>query len=259
MKKKKPVIMITIYRRYLELENNLREMLKYFEEKPDVVVVWACPEIGRLWLFQRLQKEGLITHLVYRHALKDEKFDGATTYPESHNIRTGLEFVKKHYDNEKYYVIGKSADTLPHAGTLSFIDNLINNGNEEGEINAVLFHWNNGISHSGVWHTNFYAIPIDEKYWPPLSPSPAHQDCLERQWGIILEEIKPAGIFKGNNNNDRRFFHNHDSEKNPAYPFIPQHDVGSLPLIVKGYRRWQDWIKYIFRCIFFRRNKNVND
>jgi hypothetical protein len=48
----KPVVVLTVYRRYHELAealDRLTALAHEFAEPPAVVVVWAAPEVGRLW------------------------------------------------------------------------------------------------------------------------------------------------------------------------------------------------------------------
>lgn len=233
---RKAIILMTVARRYHELSSNLvrvREVaLRELGYQPDVVVVWAAPEVGRLWLFQKFLAEGQVTHVVGRPPLAEENgYGGATSHPESHNIRAGLEFILSTYEPQAHYVVMNGADISVNDGTLKFIDAKMK------EHQAVLYHWDNGSCNSGIWHTNFFAVCLDERYWPPLSP-PEHADVLERQWGRKLELIRPEGVFEWNNSRNQRFKHLHESESLEPLPFRPQHTHISLPLIVCGWKAW---------------------
>lgn len=232
---RKAVLLLTVCRRYYELVKNIdrtRELtLKELGYVPDVVVVWARPEVSRLWLMQQLLADGKIQHLVNRTALPEEHDGGPTTYPESCNIRRGLEFVRQHYDTTSHYVVMQGADIWPHEGTFT----MINNNMVDNE--AVLFHWDNGCIHTDIWHTNFFAVSLDERYWPPLSP-PYHADVLERQWGLNLVRQQLSFIHRWHNYNNRRFLHTHESEGLPLFQELPQTERSKLSLLISGCKPW---------------------
>lgn len=230
------VLLTTLHRRYHELKENLARArdraVAELGYAPDVVLVWARPEVCRLWFINELVEQGLVTHVVGRPELPGEGGDRATTYPESHNLRAGLEFIRERYDPATHYAVVLAADVWVKDDTFLFVQNKINDGNK-----AVLFHWENGCVHDGVWHTNFFAVPLEADYWPPLS-LPDDQDVLERQWGRHLQKVQPAGVFKWHNYQQRRFLHTHESEGLETFPERPQHARTGFGLATRGRRVW---------------------
>lgn len=252
----KPVVVITVCRRYHELDDALARLAALaheFAEPPAVVVVWARPEVGRLWYFQGLLREGRVDHLLTRPALPGEADDRPTTYPESHNIRLGLEFARKTYGPDAYAVV-QTADIHPHATLCyAFADAHMQAGD-----GAVVLHWQNGCVQHGIWHTNFFAVRLDdEAYWPPVS-DPDHQDVLERQWGRKLSELRPPRVVESHNYNGKRFGHAHRSEHLPPWPVRPQAAAAGFALCITGHKPWWEraleWLgRAARRCIPFRR------
>lgn len=246
---KRAVILLTVYRRYHELRANLERTLERARVelgyRPDVVVVWAAPEVGRNWVLRDLMERGWVTHLVKRHQV--DGLDGVrpTTFSESINIRKGLEFIREFYDASSHYVIMHAADIYVHESTLKFCDDRINGRTEEGPHNAVVFHWDNGICHSDIWATYFFATTLDESYWPPVSP-PEEDDVLERQWGKLLDRTRPPGVFKWHNAGQRRYIHHHASETLPPIGISAEREIAHLPLQTTGWKPWHrrflEWV-----------------
>lgn len=250
---KRAVLLVTVYRRYHELRKNLeRTRLKALAElgyMPDVVLVWASPEVGRLWFIQELQRDGLITHLLKRPGV--DGLDGIrpTTFSESINLRLGLNFIKQHYDNATHYVIMHAADIFLQDCTLTFVDDRINGRIEEGPHNAVVFFWQNGVTNSDTWATYFFAVCLDPAYWPPVS-SDGDQDVLERQWGLLLQRTQPPAVFKWHNAHERRYLHRHESESLPSIEFKPQNEQRCLPMACSGYKSWLARLWDVFAWLF---------
>lgn len=226
---------MTVCRRYHELVKNLTATLELAAVElgyaPDVVLVWARPEVPRLWVVQQLLAEGKLKHVIGRPELPGE-MTSATTYPESVNIRQGLDYIRANYDPATHYVIFQTADVQLRGGTLHFVDHHMEEGNE-----AVVFHWENNCVRSDIWSTNFFGVSLDPLYWPPVSP-PEHQDVLERQWGVSLCNASPPGVHKWHNYQARRFAHVHESETLPAYDERPQREGSGFRLTVRGYKPW---------------------
>lgn len=242
----KPVILVTVYRRYHELIQSLdhiQTLIHEFREPPDVIVVWAIPQLGHLWLMDSLIEQGKVTAVVGRPQLPDETPGAATTYPESYNLRKGLNYIKRNY--EECYVIGHAADIQAMPGAYRFIDNKIHEGEK-----AVLYHWANGCCREDVWHTNFFAIPLDEEYWPPISTKQSG-DVLERQWGLSIAEKKPDRVFKWHNSRNQSFLHDHISENLPEITVVPLTAEFTLNLTIKGYKTF--WAK-LFELFWKKRN-----
>lgn len=237
MTQNKVVLLVTVHRRYAELERNLaitaERFLAELGHVPPVVIVWACPEVGRLWIFQKLQRAGLCSHLIKRAPLPGESnaLGVATTHFESANIRAGLEFVLEMYGPETL-VCMQTADVSLQEGTVGmFLHEILRK-----EHRAVVFHWANGVLASGVWHTNCWALRVGEReLWPPTS-NPDSQDVLERQWGRALEA--KTGVFGWHNAGERRFLHRHESEHLEPPPFLPQPHDATLSLACRGYLPW---------------------
>lgn len=250
---RRAVLLVTVYRRYHELRKNLkRTMERALVElgyRPDVVLVWACPEVGREFLMRELQDAGLVTHVVRRHRI--EGLDGVrpTTFSESINIRRGLEFIRDFYPADRHYAVMHAADIFLHESTLKFCDDRINGRTEEGRHDAVLFHWENGICHQDIWATYFFAVALDELYWPPVSPD-GEDDVLERQWGRLIERRKPPGIFKWHNAGQRRYVHAHESERLPPFPARAECGRAQLPLFCVGHQPWHVRLLNFFLDLF---------
>ncbi len=249
MPTKKPVILITLYRRYVELQHNLQrfqEIKHEFAEPPDVVLVWAQPELGRLWFIEELQAEGKIQHVLGREREPDETSQVATSYPESMNIRKGLEFIRKTYGDNSYCLM-QAADIWPREGIYGMVDSHM----QKEDMNAVIFHWQNGIIHSGIWHTNFFAVSMDDRYWPPLS-KPGHADVLERHWGSELAKKALPGIFQTHNYQCKKFLHTHETETSEPWPIFPRTDGQCICVYVRGWKPWRLRLKEWFQGVLAR-------
>jgi hypothetical protein len=239
------VFLVTVHRRYHELRQNLlrsRELaLAELGYAPDVVLVWADPEISRTYFIRELMAEGLVTHLIRRAKLPGEGSAGGTSYPESVNIRQGLEFIRHHYacrecgNQQHVFVVMHAADIWLQDGVLKLLQKQITDGHH-----AVVFHWNNGCANADVWHTNFFGVSLSSEWWPPVS-SPEHQDVLERQWGKVLEGRPSVG--REHNSNDRKFIHRHQSETLPALPRYPEHISDCISISCSGSRTWWQWLE----------------
>ena len=228
---RKPIILITVHRRYYELNRtieNIEKLKEEFASPPIIVVVWACPEIGRLWFFQELLKQGKIDRLVYREATEFDNNNGPTSYPASLNIRVGLDFIKREYSLFNYYVIGHDADIVPNTGTFKYIDQEMQDFNKDG----VLFFWENGIRHVDTWHTNFFAVSSNKNYWPPISDRGG--DVLESQWGTELLNNNLRNFTVSHNSRSQKFLHIHSTETEPSFPFKPQVESEGVFIYIKG-------------------------
>ena len=198
---------------------------------PPVVVVWARPELSRRWVMEELRSEGLITHVLERGPVEGERDGCATTHPESHSIRQGLDFIKAEY-GETHFAIMQGADIWVKPGMYRFLTDRMN----EQENSAVLFFMPNGVVHRDCFHTNFFAVPMDEIYWPPLAKK-EDQDMLERKWGLQLKENKVPDILIWHNNWDKSFIHAHESENQPAEERRPFRISTNVVIPLKAKRR----------------------
>ena len=251
---KKPIILMTVFRRYHELIKNLNrihELKDEFSVFPEIVVVWARPELGMIYLFDELIKQGKVNKVFGRLPEVGEEAIKATTFAESINIRRGLEFVKENYGVDDYYVIVQTADIYVKDGTYKFIEKHIKN-----EMKAILFHWENAMVREHIWHTNFLVTSLDEVYWPPIS-NPAHFDVLERQYGLQIEKTNPPGVVKWHNYNNKRFIHEHLSENLPAYPRVGLLVGNNIQFYMSGTKKWYirilDWFKGL---VYFNKKEN---
>lgn len=233
----KPVIFITIYRRYHELLRNIDwvwECSKELKERPDVVVLWNSPQIEKVGLFQKLLADRKITHLITRIGGKD-----SITVEESQNIREGLEFIDSFYID--YFVIFQTIDIRAKPGIYGYIEGELYQGKQ-----AVVFHWENRtFSRRGdVFHTNFWALK-NKIYWPPviLKESP---DVLERYWAVQIRDNNLSNFTVSTNSRDRRFIHNHESDKLPPFTFSCNMSAGVF-MYINGYmspwKRFIQWLK----------------
>lgn len=230
------VILLTVHRRYYELSRaiaRIHELSHEFAVPPQIVVVWSQPEVSRLWFFDELTESGRIQHLLGRPALPGENEKGPTTYPESHNLRMGLEFIRSTFPAQETYVIGQAGDIYPQAEhCYQYIDRLVQQGSR-----AVVFYWANGCLNSDIWHTNLFAVPLDEAYWPPVA-TPESQDVLERMWGLVLVERQLPDVVRNHNSNNKRFVHAHLSEQREPWPERAVCVDGELTLYVRGRMAW---------------------
>lgn len=207
----KPVILITLHRRYEDLAKNL-EIINSFRHEfvtdPDIGIVWADPELDMEWfLNEQIEKHDNITFIIYRPKLDGEGQRGGTTYPESHNIVYGLKFIRDAYDD--VYAIVQATDAYPFRNAYREID-----GHMNDKHNAVLYYWHHNCLSVPGFCTYFFAIQMEEQHWPPISDGDNH-DALEWQWAKIIYEItkvegrKPFGY--------------------TAYPPNRRFEVGNLP------------------------------
>lgn len=243
-----PVILMTVYRRYHELQNNLLAVDLFEKQlgyRPKVIIVWASPEIGRMWFLHELIRTRKVTHVIYRP--RNQFDDGPTTYSESVNIRFGLEWIKRCYSSN-HYVIFQAADINVYLKTYELI-----NREMQSNKDAVLFYWENSVNAQNSWHTNMFAVSLNEDYWPPIS-SRENNDTLEVQWGKELLNKRLLNVFETHNSRGMKFKHSHDSELMVTFPVYPQPASNSVFVISLGrwtfkqrlinlYRRIRSWLK----------------
>lgn len=234
----KPVVLVTVCRRYRELAGTLgrvRDLAGEFSERPDVAVVWARPEVGRLWFFRKLSGDGLVDRVLTRPPAPGEGDGLATTAPESLNIRLGLEWARDNYDPASTYAVVLAADVVPNARhAFAFVDDHMSRGGGR----AAVFHWPNGCVPTNVWHTNFFAVRLDdERYWPPVLQA-GSSDTLEWAWGKRLMDARLPGVLESHNARNRRFSHAHLSEGLPEWPVVPESAGQSASLLISGRLPW---------------------
>lgn len=184
-----PVILITLHRRYGDLQRAIRiyrELRSEFSVQPKLVLIWSTPEYGLHWLIDELHFDDII----YRSKLIFEGERGSTTYPESHNINIGLKYIKKKYGPD-CYVIVQASDIIVKQGAYAAIDEVM----QEKSNNVVVFHWENACVRIGCFHTNFFGVSMNEEYWPPKCNYDEH-DTLEWVWGKRLRGYTSNYPFK---------------------------------------------------------------
>lgn len=216
----KPVILITVYRRYGQLQQAVRNIRAYaheFSMNPDIVIVWAQPEPALDWFMDELK----VNHVLKRDKLIYEGERGGTTYPESHNINIGLRFIKNTY-GESCYVIVQAADIQVKPGTFKEIDFEMQRGT-----NLCVYHWTNSCVPVGCFCTNFFAISMNENYWVPLANYDDY-DVLEWKWGKQLLGYTSYYNYKFTILNTEHFKHEH-------LPIIFPPAKHLAPLITNGY------------------------
>lgn len=238
-----PIILITVFRRYFELLSsldNIESLHGEFNKKPIIVVVWSSPEVKHLWFFQELLAQKRINHLVVRYQTPQDGIGRATTYPESLNLRLGLEFIDKEYQGWNYYVIGQAADIIVAPGTYGLINNKIQS------VKAVLFHWHNGISHR-CWHTNFFAV-AHKDYWPPIS-SLDENNTLEVQWAMYLDGNNLSQFYKTHNSRELKFQHI-NVPQNQKIDEKLQDGVFTVNCTLSGYKSIWYYMKQFYKWFF---------
>jgi len=241
----KPVILITLHRRYHELEktiNNLISKKRFFKECPSIYVIWADPEPCRYWFLDDLVKTSKIEGLITRHVLPEENGKNPTSFYESHNIRIGLETIFRKYPNS--YCIVQASDVLIKEYAIHLIQEQI-----FLHANAVVFYWSNKYN-PYAFHTNFFAVTSDSSYWPPFADFKT-QDVLERLWYKNLESKNLLNkIFKYVNHNETCFMHEHISESLKEFVKKSVFHASRICLNIKGHLSFHKIILNFFRCIF---------
>lgn len=239
-----PVILITLHRRYHELElalENINRKKIFFKKKPKIVVIWADPENGRKWFIDSLLKNKLIDNILYRYKLPNEGNTKATTFYESQNIRLGLQNVFRLYENS--YCIVQASDICITEYGLYLMENEMNNGAE-----LVNFYWQNKFT-LNAWSTNCFAVKSNQEYWPPFCDIDC-LDTLEKLWFKSLENKTKLKITTMSNNNNIVFVHNHISEKLNPFPIKYIDLKNNLKMYIKGNMEFTKMIKNFLRCIF---------
>jgi len=222
----KPVILITLHRRYHELHKSLKNIHSkkvFFKQRPSIVLIWADPEPSRKWFIDNLLKEKIIDHVIYRYKLLSDSGGHGTTFSESQNIRLGLENVFRLYDD--CYCIVQASDICITEYGFYLIEQEMNN-----KANVINFTWANRFS-TKAWHTNCFAVSKNKEYWPPCCDINC-TDTLERLWYNECNLYK--GITTLSNNNEVAFIHKHISEKMDAFPIKPVNIKNSFNLFIKG-------------------------
>lgn len=220
----KPVILITLYRRYFTFLQALKNIQKYkneFKIEPDVIVVYAQPEKHMKFLVE----QPIVNKVIYRPKLVHEGEKGGTTYPESHNIRIGLEYIRDNYKN--CYAVVQAGDILVKESCYAHIDHIINHNSKD----AAVCHWPNSIVPVGCYHTNIFAVTMDEKHWPPVCSFDEY-DVLEWAWGKKLGNYLDRQQYNFLTFNNQLFDHVHTDG-----PY-PKQEINNININCYGYGRY---------------------
>jgi hypothetical protein len=252
----KPIILITLYRRYHEFCNsieNIERYKKFFKVKPDIYVIWSSPENGKLWLFEDLIKKDIIQKLITRKGFPNENGKHPTSFFESHNIRLGLETVFR--DHPDSYCIVQAADVKITEYGFNVIENEMISG-----ASAVTFIWNNRFT-TDAWATNCFAVSSARKFWPPFVEYDT-VDTLERYWyKEFAKNSKKDYITVLGNQSNFIFTHEHKSEKLPKFldKFIVENE--SVGLFIKGQKslikRIYDFWVYLIGRYYAKDKSNI--
>jgi hypothetical protein len=252
----KPIILITLYRRYHEFCNsieNIERYKKFFKVKPDIYVIWSSPENGKLWLFEDLIKKDIIQKLITRKGFPNENGKHPTSFFESHNIRLGLETVFR--DHPDSYCIVQAADVKITEYGFNVIENEMISG-----ASAVTFIWNNRFT-TDAWATNCFAVSSARKFWPPFVEYDTI-DTLERYWyKEFAKNSKKDYITVLGNQSNFIFTHEHKSEKLPKFldKFIVENE--SVGLFIKGQKslikRIYDFWVYLIGRYYAKDKSNI--
>lgn len=252
----KPIILITLYRRYHEFCNsieNIERYKKFFKIKPDIYVIWSSPEHGKLWLFEDLIKKNIIQKLITRKGFPNENGKLPTSFFESHNIRLGLETVFRDYPDS--YCIVQAADVKITEYGFNVIENEMVSG-----ASAVTFIWNNTYT-LNAWATNCFAVSSARKFWPPFVEYDTI-DTLERYWyKEFAKNNKKDHITVLGNQSNFIFTHEHKSEKLPRFldKFINEKE--SVSFFIKGKKSliktiYDFWV-YLIRRYYAKDKNNI--
>ena len=242
----KPVILITLHRRYHELLNTLKNInlnTRFFKEKPSIFLIWADPEPGMYWFINQFLQNKTIEFLINRYVLPNENGKNPTTFYESQNIRLGLENVFRKYPNA-YCIVQASDITIKEYG-FYLIENEMNNG-----ANAIVFDWQNKFN-AKSFHTNCFSVINDKDLWPPYA-NIEDRDVLERLWFVQIEKnnlIKKFTVLS--NNNEISFSHKHISELLKPLEKKSVFFNNSINCYIGGNLNLLKIILNFFRCIIF--------
>lgn len=241
----KPIILFTLHRRYTELCNSIGSAIIYeeeFDEKPYILVVWADPEPSRRWILDQLLELGAINEVLERPKLSKEG-ETATTYPESHNINFGINYIRANLVNRfpDCYVIVQAADCGAKRGAYKLINHDIK------ECDGIVYRWQNNCGFG--WHTNFF-VAKPHREFPPLCQAD-EGDVLEVKWARTANFER---FNQTHNSGERVFVHRELNDKSWAH--IPIKVDGRCMFFLKsesGYefykRKGLEWLRSIWHSI----------
>lgn len=229
---KKPVIIVIVYRRYQELLRNLqiiRERARLeFDVEPPIVLVWSEPKLAHWHILEKL--DALV---LSREAEPGEKGQ-SISYHCARDIYCGLSFVKENFGDD-YYAVVHCCDCAPRDFILSRIHD------EMQYRDAFIVRLPNTVTSRDVWHTNFFAVSMNESYWPPVIGR-NHPDILERCWGNSLKSAGATNYSFDGNANFRTFTHLHENENFNSYELQRVIQRSSLLCFTKGTASWRKFL-----------------
>lgn len=239
---KKPIILITLHRRYHELIDNVQHIYRcriFFKHNPIIYVLWADPEISKKWILDDLKKRKLINKIIYRKTIDKT---GSTSFYESINFRKAFPIIFQENGNNSFIIV-HATDTKVSPVAYKIFEKQINDG-----FIASVFKWNNDYVYA--WKTAVFAITNNEECWPPLLTN-NHGDVLESAWPKSLtHEIKNK--IKINKYADNILFESKNStEYLPDFDDKQQYYNDTTCLYINGYiplyKRILNWFGVIFK------------
>lgn len=240
---KRPIILITLHRRYHELIDNVQHIYRcriFFKHSPIIYILWADPEISKKWILDDLKKRKLIHDIIYRETLDKV---GNTSFYESINFRKALPIIFQEH-GDSCFVIVHATDTRVSPVAYKIFEKQINDG-----FLASVFKWNN--DYLEAWKTAVFAITNNKHSWPPVL-SNNHGDVLESAWPKSLSyDIKNK--IKVNKYSDNILFESKNTtEYLPEFEDKPQYCNDTTYLYINGYIPWYKRILNWFGVIFKR-------
>lgn len=242
---KKPIILITLHRRYHELIDNVQHIYRcriFFKHAPVIYILWADPEISKKWILDDLEKRKLIHKVIYRKSLDKV---GTTSFYESVNFRKAFPII---FDDQgsDCFIIVHATDTRVSPVAYKIFEKQINDG-----YLASVFKWND--SQLDAWKTAVFAITNNKECWPPLL-SNLHGDVLEAAWPKYMDNNIKNKI-KVNKYADNILFESKNStEYLPEFQDKPQYYNDATYLYINGYMPWYKRILNWFG-VFFKRGE----
>ena len=219
-----PIIVVTLYRRYLEFLNSIERIHEIKVETPVktiVIVVWAVPEENKFGIMEKLVKEGKIDVVLERPLSEYDGWGKPTTPAELLNFDVAINYIMANYSN--YYIVLQGADIIVEYGIHGWINR------EIPKYEAILFYWRNGLAITDAWHTNFFVVK-NLQYWPKFEKK-YEFDTLETMWGKRLRDEGLNQFLQSHNSRNLKFAEYHTSTPDTIYP----EDYGSgVYSFVKG-------------------------
>ena len=239
---KKPIILITLHRRYHELIDNVQHIYRcriFFKTAPIIYVIWADPEISKKWILYDLKKKNFIHNIIYRAKVDKQ---GNTSFYESININMALPIIfKRHGDN--CFVMVHATDTKVSPVVYNTFEKQINLGYW-----CSVYSWSRGTIEA--WKTAVFAITNKKQIWPPLLENTC-PDILESAWVKIIKS-EDKKMIKVNSYSDSILFEsNCTTETSRRFQDKPQFHQTMFFMSITGYvplyKRILNWFGVLFK------------